>query len=254
MLQRQKNKNENSRGAARTGVPGSKFARRIRDVGISSEAAPAFGILSGACGLPKAVGISGDNHICRKLTRSTYVVAVADGMGTGRMASECSKFVLESLYQLLRVGLSPLDAVSSINAAIPLSISSECFSTVDLAVFDLREGICSIYKAGGAPSIIQRGEEAGILKMPALPIGIIEEPDIKYTTFAIERGDRYFFMSDGVTESPVPDRHLSWATELILEHPSEPPRTISERLLWGATLRYGQTERDDMTVVTVEIV
>lgn len=90
--------------------------------------------------------------------------------------------------------------------------------------------------------------------MPALPIGIIEEPDIKYTTFAIERGDRYFFMSDGVTESPVPDRHLSWATELILEHPSEPPRTISERLLWGATLRYGQTERDDMTVVTVEIV
>lgn len=80
MLQRQKNKNENSRGAARTGFPGSKFARRIRDVGISSEAAPAFGILSGACGLPKAVGISGDNHICRKLTRSTYVVAVADGM------------------------------------------------------------------------------------------------------------------------------------------------------------------------------
>ena len=86
------------------------------------------------------------------------------------------------------------------------------------------------------------------------PIGIIEEPDIKYTTFPIEHGDRYFFMSDGVTESPPPDSRLNWAVELILEHPEEPPRSMSERLLWGATIRYGQQERDDMTVITVEIV
>ena len=88
-------------------------------------------------------------------------------MGTGRIASDCSRFVLESLYQLLRVGLTPPDAITSMNAALPLNIPSECFSTVDLAVFDLLKGRCSIYKAGGAPSIVQRGEQAGILKMPA---------------------------------------------------------------------------------------
>ena len=167
---------------------------------------------------------------------------------------KCSRFVLESLYQLLRIGLSPLDALTSINAAVPLNISSEYFSTVDLAVFDLSQGICSIYKAGGAPTIIQRAGEAGILKMPALPIGIIEEPDIKYTTFSIERGDRYFFMSDGVTESPAPDRQLEWAVGLILEHAADPPRSVAEHLLRRATLRYGQAERDDMTVVALEIV
>jgi len=220
----------------------------------NTEPAPNYGVLSGACGLPKAVGVSGDNYICRKLTKTTYIVAVADGMGTGRIASDCSRFVLESLYQLLRVGLTPPDAITSMNAALPLNIPSECFSTVDLAVFDLLKGRCSIYKAGGAPSIVQRGEQAGILKMPALPIGIIEEPDIKYTTFPIEHGDRYFFMSDGVTESPPPDSKLDWAVELIQEHPDEPPRSISERLLWGATIRDGQRERDDMTVITVEIV
>ena len=181
----------------------------------NTELVPNYGVLSGACGLPKAVGVSGDTYICRKLTKTTYIVAVADGMGTGRIASDCSKFVLESLYQLLRVGLTPPDAITSMNAALPLNIPSECFSTVDLAVFDLLKGRCSIYKAGGAPSIVQRGEQAGILKMPALPIGIIEEPDIKYTTFPIEHGDRYFFMTDGVTESPPPDSRLNRAVELI---------------------------------------
>lgn len=219
-----------------------------------TEVSPDFGVLTGACGLPKAVGVSGDNYICRKLTKTTYIAAVADGMGTGRVASGCSKFVLESLYQLLRVGFTPLDAIVSMNTALPLNTSSECFSTVDLAVLDLADGLCSIYKAGGAPTVIQRGERAGILKMPALPIGIIEEPDIKYTTFSVERGDRYFLMSDGVTESPPPDNRLDWITRLILEHPGEAPRAISERILWGATTRYGEYERDDMTVVTLEIV
>ena len=219
-----------------------------------TEISPDFGILSGACGLPKSVGVSGDNYICRKLSRSSYVAAVADGMGTGRIASGCSKFVLESLYQLLRVGLSPLDAISSVNAALPLNMTSECFSTVDLAVFDLTGGSCSIYKAGGAPTVIQRGTRAGILKMPALPVGIIEKPDIKYTTFPIEHGDRYFFLTDGITESPPPDNHLTWATELILRYPEESPRAISERILWNATARYGEYERDDMTVVTLQVV
>lgn len=254
MLQKQKKKSELARSAVHAGSPGLKFFSRIRKGGVSPDAVPAFGVISGACGLPKSVGISGDSHICRKLTKTTYITAIADGMGTGRRAAECSRFVLENLYQLLRVGITPLDALKSVNSAVPLSISSECFSTVDLAVFDLSAGACNIYKAGGAPTIIQRGGEAGILKMPALPIGIIEEPDIKYTTFSIERGDRYFFLSDGVTESPEPDRHLEWAVSLILEHPGEPPRSVSERLLRSAVLRYGQAERDDMTVVAVEIV
>ena len=90
--------------------------------------------------------------------------------------------------------------------------------------------------------------------MPALPVGIIEKPDIKYTTFPIEHGDRYFFLTDGITESPPPDNHLTWATELILRYPEESPRAISERILWNATARYGEYERDDMTVVTLQVV
>lgn len=252
MLQRQNNRTEDSREISRPGILKGNFFHRKK---ISAqEPEPVFGLISGACGLPKAVGISGDSYIFRKLTNTLYMAAVADGMGTGRAASDCSRFVLENLYQLLRVGRSPLEAVVSVNTAIPFSISSECFSTVDMAVFDLEKGICSIYKAGGAPSFIQRGEQAGILKMPALPIGIIEEPDIKYTTFAMEHGDRYFFMSDGVTEAPPADPRLSWAEEIILEHSAEPPRAISERLLRGAALRYGQSERDDMTVVAIEVI
>ncbi len=219
-----------------------------------TEPLPEFGILSGSCGLPKSVGVSGDNYICRRLSPSSYVAAIADGMGTGRTASGCSRFVLESLYQLLRVGLPPLDAIASVNAALPLNMTSECFSTVDLAVFDLAGGMCSIYKAGGAPTVIQRGNRAGILKMPALPIGIIEEEDTRYAAFSIEHGDRFFLLTDGVTESPPADHHLGWITSLILQYPDESPRAISERLLRNASVRYGEYERDDMTVIALQII
>ena len=47
---------------------------------------------------------------------------------------------------------------------------------------------------------------------------------------------------------------LSSETEFILRYPEESPRAISERILWNATARYGEYERDDMTVVTLQVV
>ncbi len=214
---------------------------------------PKYGIISGASGLPKNIGISGDSYMCRKLSGNRYIIALADGMGTGQEASECSRFVLESLYQLLRVGLDYETIISSLNAAVPMHVTSEYFSTLDMAIFDLDEGVCHLYKAGAAPTIVQRGVNTGIIRLPSLPIGILDKPDFKKLSFEIERGDRLFFMSDGVSEAIPPDDSLKWARTLIADHPEDKPRTISERLIWGSTLRYGQSERDDMTVVSAEI-
>lgn len=221
---------------------------------ISTDKQPRYGIISGASGMPKQLGISGDSYMCRRLSGNRYIIALADGMGTGQEASECSRFVLDSLYQLLRVGLDYETIIGSLNAAVPMNINSESFSTLDMAIFNLDEGICHLYKAGAAPTIIQRGEETGIIRLPSLPIGILDKPDFKKLSFEIERGDRLFFMSDGVSEAAPPDDNLAWARTLITDYPNEKPRSMSERLIWGSTIRYGQNERDDMTVISAEII
>lgn len=220
---------------------------------ILTERQPAYGVLTGASGLPKNIGISGDNYMCRRLPGSRFAVAIADGMGTGREASECSSFLLDSLYQLLKVGIDHDSIMSTLNKALRLRSSEENFSTLDLAVLDLNNGICRIYKSGAAPTIVERRGMTGIIKLPCTPLGILERPTCRHISFEVEHGDRYFFMTDGVSEAIPPDDELSWARSLVLEHPDDKPRLVAERLIWGATLRYGQEERDDMTVVGLEI-
>lgn len=215
---------------------------------------PEFSILSGASGLPKTIGVSGDSYICRKLPQNRYVIALADGMGTGPKASRCSRFVLDSLYQLLRVGLTCEEAISTLNTAIPSEMREEYFTTLDMAIFDFEKGICDMYKSGAAPTIIQRKDDIGTVKLPSMPIGILDSVDCRTFSFEIQHGDRLFFMSDGVSEAIPPDDSLSWAYRLIRDNPEDTPRSMAERLIWGATLRYGQAERDDMTVISAEII
>lgn len=220
---------------------------------VIPEKQPVYGVLSGASGLPKNIGVSGDSYMCRRLPGARYAVAVADGMGTGPHAAECSSFMLDSLYQLLKVGLDYDSILTTLNSAVTIRSGDESFSTLDLAVFDLNEGICRMYKSGAAPTIVEREGHTGLIKLPCIPLGILDRPAYRQISFNIEHGDRYFFMTDGVSEAIPPDDSLSWARRLILDYPDDKPRLIAERLIWGATLRYGQAERDDMTVVSIQI-
>ena len=213
-----------------------------------------YNVLTGASGLPKTIGVSGDSYMCRKLPGARFAVAVADGMGTGTTAAECSSFLLDSLYQLLRVGLDYDTILQTLNSAVAVHCEEENFSTLDLAVFDLNAGICHMYKSGAAPTIVERGGEAGLIRLPCTPLGILDHPIYRHISFQFEHGDRYFFMTDGVSEAIPPDDTLSWACRLVLENPEERPRLMAERLIWGASMRYGQAERDDMTVVGLEII
>ena len=111
-----------------------------------------------------------------------------------------------------------------------------------------------MYKSGAAPTIIQRKDDIGTIRLPSMPLGILDEADCRNFSFDINHGDRLFFMSDGVSEAIPPDDSLSWAYRLIRDNPEDTPRSMAERLIWGATLRYGQAERDDMTVISAEIV
>ena len=140
---------------------------------IFTEKQPVYGMLTGASGLPKNIGISGDNYMCRRLPDSRFAVAVADGMGTGREAAECSSFLLDSLYQLLKVGIDYDSIMNTLNKALRLRSNDENFSTLDLAILDLNNGTCRIYKSGAAPTIVERRGMTGIIKLPCAPLGIL---------------------------------------------------------------------------------
>ena len=58
-----------------------------------------FGVITGASGLPKNIGVSGDSYMCRRLPGARFAVAVADGMGTGARAGAMSRRALEPVLR-----------------------------------------------------------------------------------------------------------------------------------------------------------
>lgn len=222
----------------------------------SSYRLPLTDIMAGAAGIPRSAGVSGDNYICRYISEHIYAAALSDGMGTGRRASECSRFLLTSLFRILKQKRDAAQVLDILNSACLSYFTDEYFATLDFAVFNLEEGICSIYKCGAAPAIIGRGAASGIISLPSLPLGIFEKPLWRSVSFEVEHGDCLVLISDGVSEAFPENLPLSHALKFISEKPSADPRSISEHIVTSARSYCRKTGRppDDMTAVTIKII
>ena len=196
-------------------------------------------------------GFCGDTISVFENKRDNFYSFISDGMGSGRGAALtsgiCSVFLSKLLSATDRCDLS-IEMLSEFLRNKDSASMHECSATVDLLKYDFITGRADFYKGGAAPSYIYRGGKLIKLRSSTLPLGIIEEVDVKKISIDTEDGDLIIMVSDGVTQAK---EECPWLLDLLLATTrKESLASICETIAREARLRGGD---DDISVVVMKI-
>ncbi|WEG12717.1 stage II sporulation protein E [Pullulanibacillus sp. KACC 23026] len=198
--------------------------------------------------------ISGDNYSMFELGAGKYAIAISDGMGNGERAHRESMETLKLLSKVLKSGIDETIAIKSINSILSLRTTDEIFSTLDLALVDLKDANCKFLKIGSNPSFVKRGDQVMMIEAGNLPMGIIQDVDVDVVGYQLKAGDLLIMMSDGIFESPKSvENQEVWLKRKIREMKTSHPQDIADLILEEVIRTSNGEIRDDMTVVVSKI-
>ena len=240
-----------------------------------------------------AAEISGDAVISCGLPGGSRALILSDGMGKGIKAAAGSRLVVRRLRKNLKEGMPVARAIKEVNRymieqALRLYQKGkscdtgvcEEFATVDLTIIDQLTCRARFYKMGAATSFLVRDGKVRRIAREALPIGIIPSLKLTHISARLKAGDIIVMVSDGITEADRNDMEAWWLEEYLSnfvetamkEFRPEPatkefrqaaevkersaaisPRQLASEILAMASSRYGERERDDLTVAAVII-
>ena len=158
--------------------------------------------------------ISGDCSLQIKLADGKYLLAIADGMGSGEKARECSKVTLRLVKQMLSAGFDKEESVEMINSRMNLSSNSEIYSSLDMSILDLYVGKIEVLKSGACNTYIKNRKNIEKIKAESLPVGIVNNIELKSQTIDISDGDIMVMCSDGILEAKD-DTKKEWMEEFL---------------------------------------
>lgn len=159
-----------------------------------------FAIIASAIMRPKEE-VSGDVFSYRQIVDGKYLLALADGMGSGVEAQAESTATMELFEDLMASGFERPLAVQMINSMLVLKSDIESFSTMDVTVVDEYTGVAEFLKMGAASSFILRGNEVITIRSDSLPLGILEHIDVEVYNKQLQDGDIIIMVTDGMLES-----------------------------------------------------
>lgn len=193
--------------------------------------------------------VSGDTHSLIKIDDGKFMVALCDGMGSGRVASETSNLAISLIENFYKAGFDNEIILNSVNKLLSLN-NEEVFSAVDVCVIDTRKGICDFVKLGSPEGFIKHKNNTEVIETCGLPMGVLEEMKPHITKKVLSDFDIIILVSDGITQSFEEHDNL---TTFINNLTSVNPQTIADEILDRAVDLNNGVCNDDMTVVAVRI-
>ncbi len=217
---------------------------------------PRLRVVVGRAGTPIAgEDISGDSTLSERLDAGRHLVAISDGMGSGRAARGESRAALELLCQALRAGYGRGDALRTVNGLLVACRGDEMFATMDLCVIDLDSGEAALEKLGACPSFLLRAGKCKRIGGDALPMGILDAVRPRALAARLQPGDILLMVSDGVMDAFGGEEggFLRALGGLSSAEKMPAPQRFADTLLRRAFERSGGTALDDMTVVAARV-
>ena len=193
--------------------------------------------------------VSGDNFINTRLKDGKYVIALSDGMGTGRKANESSMQVLAMLQNLLESGFDKDNSIKLITSSL-ISKSEEIFATLDIAIVDLYKGTIEFIKSGACPTYIKKNKKVQIIKSNSLPAGMINQDNIQVFDTDIQNEQIMLMCTDGVLDSNIEYKNKElWIKYLLEDIETKNTKKIADIVLNEAIdNNFGKT-KDDMSII-----
>ena len=195
---------------------------------------------------------SGDSVLTCNLPGGKLAIILSDGMGKGTSAKYESQAVVKELRKLLKKGVQPSRAIKIVNKR--LVGTEESFATVDLTIIDKCTGIASLYKMGATTSFLLRNKKVKKLEQEALPVGMIKRVKASQLKIKLHQGDTFVVVSDGITEADKKDLEAKWLEEYLKEASNTiGPKVMANEIADIAQSKYRNREKDDITVIVIQI-
>ena len=140
--------------------------------------------------------ISGDTSIQTKLHDGKFLMALSDGMGSGKKAQKSSSTVIKMLKRLLTTGFDKDVSIGLINSSVNLNSSEETYATIDICVIDNVTGNIEFIKNGACPTFIKNKNKVEVVKAVSLPAGIMENIDLVVYDKDLKGGEIVVMCSD----------------------------------------------------------
>ncbi len=193
--------------------------------------------------------VSGDTNIQTKLKDGKYLFAISDGMGSGQIARNSSRRVINMLEKLLTSGFEKDTSLELVNTAMTASTDDDMYATLDAMILDMYSGNVEFIKNGACPTYIKTKEGVQLIKEASIPVGMSNS--IKSVTYDkdIEKGDIIVMCTDGIIESGED----GWLKNLLNRIQTENVQKIADIIIGEAIDNNFGTAKDDMTVIVTRI-
>lgn len=193
--------------------------------------------------------VSGDSVLSIRLKDGKYLIALSDGMGSGKEAKKSSEQALKMLENLLLSGFEKETSLELINTTL-LNQKEEGFATLDIVIVDLYLGNIEFIKSGACPSYIKNKKKVQILKANSLPSGILPNAKLQMMDKDIEDGDILLLCSDGILDSNIEYRNKElWIRYLLEDIETFNTKKIADLVLNEAIDNNYGVAKDDMSVI-----
>ncbi len=206
----------------------------------------AFGV---AYAIKSGEKVSGDTHSVIKINEHSFLMALSDGMGSGKYARSVSEAAISLIEAFYRAEMPENTVLNTVNKLLSFN-RDERFTCIDIAAVNLDTGRADFVKIGSPAGIILREGELKIIESDSLPLGILDNLHPATCSEMLKSGDIVVFMSDGITSA------FGSATDLYeYLQGLKPlnPQNLADTVLAEALDRTGHSVTDDMTVVCTRL-
>ena len=197
--------------------------------------------------------VSGDCNLQMKLKDGKYLLAISDGMGSGKKARESSKLTIKMLEDMLANGFDNDELINFINDSVNFNTDQDMYATLDFAILDLYTGKVKIAKSGACHTYIKNRKSVRVVKSQTMPVGIIEKPELDIQTIDVADGDIIIMCSDGLLESQN-DIGKDWIEEYIRNISTTNVQKVADLIVAEAVDNSFGIARDDITVIIAKVV
>lgn len=213
---------------------------------------PPLRVSAYGCSKPKAKDeISGDSFIFTDLDDGKYLLALADGMGSGRLAGRESAAAVEMYEDFTAVGFKREASLELINSLV--SAREDSFSTLDICTLDRYSGKAEFVKIGAVSTLIAGKRGIEVLKSNTLPVGILDSVDAKVYEKRLEKGDVILMMTDGITELFKSEDKKAELMKILRERKNATAEGLAKNIMNTALEAAEACSRDDMTVLAANV-
>ena len=192
---------------------------------------------------------SGDTHSVTKISEGKFLIALNDGMGSGKKASETSATTISLIETFYKAELSSETVLSTVNKILSFN-GEDNFTALDIGVIDLFSGSADFIKIGSPYSFVITKDAVKIVEGSSLPLGILDELHPTVCKTELHSGDVVVFVSDGISDAFGSSSDF---IDFLSAQRALNPKSLADNILEKALLLDGQVAKDDMTAFCVRI-